>query len=1643
MKTKKLLLLTCIVLAISVLALSCVGAQGAAQAYTKTGSGNIVISTGYNECALGKTGSTNFNVNAGSNIGAFQFTILYDEEYIRVLRVYTEIEGADFMANTRVSGSIAVVGNLSANITAKETLFTVEYELISPTNAPLENGDEIKDSWALNESATTSFQTMRESRPYDLTGISYSFSDIRVGLYGDVDGDGVVNTRDLAYAQMDMLGIQALSAQGKANIDIDGDGTISLKESQSLKMFTADLIDSVSEALTPTSSGGDSGSTGVDTSTKFNVIFSSATGAIYKTVSVKAGSYVLDFPEVDVEDNSEFVGWYYVVDGSRKYFEEDTPVTSNLIVFAEIAYDTEAEGSIFGSYIDSTTGDSFVLNSDMTIVFAGDYGSSISYNIKLDGNRAYIIDDLGEETPFYLELDFENGTFTIVEIGAESETYTVNFYGYKKELLEGPITKKLGEIVGTFPTDLELPDGYYLQYWYCTLNNSLMIVDETTVVINNLDIYPQVSKNITIVDGNEYLGDYSYTDDAQDFTTYYHLSLYENQFASFVMSFELPTSSVTENYMEMFDGTKLYLYKDGTCSTDYKPELEGGLMVATTYAYYSAYSYAVIEVEEAIVRVTMGYDSYFSIAGNQVTLSAIPSVVFTLGEDETGRTLSIGSSNVSDPTSVDDLSYVYFEGFYSMMDGDNLYADLYIVSDHFDFTYTMRDDEVETQGYFAGYFDVDAKNQELILSIVYSSESKLRIADNVQYYYENARLGVDFVPYTIGSNGSLSITIDGYEVVREKEPLLTVDVEVGETTERYQVENGTSVGAIVNTISIPESQVLLYWIMVHQDGGSNYSYLNDTIYGDCTLRAVCMSTEDASDSWISATYSEVNYLGQSRDVKLSLDGILALGSTNEAEVDGAMIDEETGIIYYTKEAEIAGDMISISSISSIYGTWKDVKGDISLTISAEGATCKEGDEVQWSNVKVELQDGRVAFFVSDDSVYYIDVYSLGVTSADSLYLDINGSYYFKDGIIPEISTEQVAYGYLYTDKTFDIEVLSPDESKTLATLANGGISNKVVFELNTYGEKDEHHNVTLCYVDGVWLTDESYEYNYVIETVERDEENITLAYLLGINYALQLNEDLTEVVAVVEAYPQQSGNGGGGSDIANLDQLQGTWIYDDGQGYSITASIRGETLAYTVESNVDSVTYYGTAVQEFYCVKFTLSAVEGQTLPWDTSEVYTVEQYPNTQAIYLGGYTLWLDGTKPDEGGGSEPTTLTIDAFIGQWATYDDVYLLDIAYNDDDTVSFELTMNEVTQATGTLEIIDKVAKFLFEEYEDDKYALPYEVTAIESTNYVRFFQFAGDIVLNYVVVGVEFTEDDLIDIPWIATEETDTGVDSYSFIFSNSNGLNTFEFTSTVSDVTTTASGSFTLVDMTLTLTFSDTTASCSIYLSSTADYASIGYNGLTYWRGGNEEPTGGDPSTGNEFTVEDLIGSWQTADDSAEFVFVANNTFTYTSNATTTSGTFYFEDAGVTLTFADDSGYGIDVYQLFDGEYAYFYYIDVQYWLNGKEYVAPISTIADFEGVWNGYTDEILTIDSTEGTFTLLTYDVEDASIAYNFSGTVKVGQDGRADFTITAGTDGVDYPFETETSSVISTNSEGLSSFELSSFSFTQADESTPATT
>ena len=207
----------------------------------KAYSNNIVLSNSHAEsAALGSDVESVFKLESGNDVISFQLTFKYDATKY-AFKSLTKLDGlvSKPIVNSKNEGIIKVVYSGVKEIVAGSDIFNIVLTV-------KEDAMEGQDAFiTIDEEAENLFSLFTNGEQIDEEVFNTSFKKINIGLYGDVDGDGVVGINDVTKILLHVVGTKELEGKQLQKADINQDGKVNVSDATKIQLYLAKMIDSL------------------------------------------------------------------------------------------------------------------------------------------------------------------------------------------------------------------------------------------------------------------------------------------------------------------------------------------------------------------------------------------------------------------------------------------------------------------------------------------------------------------------------------------------------------------------------------------------------------------------------------------------------------------------------------------------------------------------------------------------------------------------------------------------------------------------------------------------------------------------------------------------------------------------------------------------------------------------------------------------------------------------------------------------------------------------------------------------------------------------------------------------------------------------------------------------------------------------------------------------------------------------------------------------------------------------------------------------------------------------------------------------------------------------------------------------------
>jgi hypothetical protein len=135
------------------------------------------------------------------------------------------------------------------DFTSSKTFVTVVFDIIGVGDTTVDldvqelcvgyfSGSSLKYTDAVNKSSLVDLSNVSGYTSSSLSGKTTVVVD-KTGIFGDVNGDGIIDIQDVTEIQKYLANLTTLSSSQLANADIDGDGEISIKDATEIQKYLA------------------------------------------------------------------------------------------------------------------------------------------------------------------------------------------------------------------------------------------------------------------------------------------------------------------------------------------------------------------------------------------------------------------------------------------------------------------------------------------------------------------------------------------------------------------------------------------------------------------------------------------------------------------------------------------------------------------------------------------------------------------------------------------------------------------------------------------------------------------------------------------------------------------------------------------------------------------------------------------------------------------------------------------------------------------------------------------------------------------------------------------------------------------------------------------------------------------------------------------------------------------------------------------------------------------------------------------------------------------------------------------------------------------------------------------------------------
>jgi alpha-amylase len=202
-----------------------------------------------------KTVTVTFDLKSTMKVVNGQWKLTYDSTKLS----YNSSNNKNIMPNIQ-SGKVvkANTGVIYGNFTDASTLFdftssktfvTVVFDIIGVGDTTVDldvqelcvgyfSGSSLKYTDAVNKSSLVDLSNVSGYTSSSLSGKTTVVVD-KTGIFGDVNGDGIIDIQDVTEIQKYLANLTTLSSSQLANADIDGDGEISIKDATEIQKYLA------------------------------------------------------------------------------------------------------------------------------------------------------------------------------------------------------------------------------------------------------------------------------------------------------------------------------------------------------------------------------------------------------------------------------------------------------------------------------------------------------------------------------------------------------------------------------------------------------------------------------------------------------------------------------------------------------------------------------------------------------------------------------------------------------------------------------------------------------------------------------------------------------------------------------------------------------------------------------------------------------------------------------------------------------------------------------------------------------------------------------------------------------------------------------------------------------------------------------------------------------------------------------------------------------------------------------------------------------------------------------------------------------------------------------------------------------------
>lgn len=252
-----------------------------------------IASTEGLQVSPGVSFDTVVTIHNAERVSGFQFQFMYDAAKFEVESVK---KSTNLFSN--IVANIAVPGQITLNYSDIDTenLLNGSVDLFTITFKP---NDELSiGTHQLLWMSASYLQQITwvdiDNEIYTVSQINYQLPTVRTGIYGDVNGDGVVSIMDVSFIQQYLAGIRTLTPTQLILADVNGDGIVSIIDVGQIQQFLAGIRASIG----PTPSDD-----------KVLVTFMVDGGTAIAPIYVNKGS-ALSQPDDPEKEGFIFIGWF-------------------------------------------------------------------------------------------------------------------------------------------------------------------------------------------------------------------------------------------------------------------------------------------------------------------------------------------------------------------------------------------------------------------------------------------------------------------------------------------------------------------------------------------------------------------------------------------------------------------------------------------------------------------------------------------------------------------------------------------------------------------------------------------------------------------------------------------------------------------------------------------------------------------------------------------------------------------------------------------------------------------------------------------------------------------------------------------------------------------------------------------------------------------------------------------------------------------------------------------------------------------------------------------------------------------------------------------------------------------------------------